>query len=168
MSSFFGSASGGTAGFASQFQKDDKRLMCSIHQQEFHLSPMHVNNGESFRTPWWPRSAIDASGGEMIDVLPQTWELPMMYSGAVAKLVFVGVSRDANGSILPSSTMKLFKTADNGYPDSKDRILDTVVSDATSGAFTLTTPYVEAHYITLVKDGSPSVQGISVNTLLGA
>jgi hypothetical protein len=162
VSAFVGGASGGTGGFASQLQADDKRLMMPEYRQDFHL------NGETFRSPWWPRSLIDASGGEMIDARPQTWELPALNSGAVSKLAFVGVSRDAYGSILPSCVMKLFKTADGNFPDTKDRILDQATSDPTTGGFLLLTPYAEAHYIALFKAGTPNVQGVSDNNLIGA
>lgn len=167
MSSFFNPA----GGLNLALLQDDKRLAGPIMRMDWEFYPLDAHNGESYRTPWWPRSSFDASGGEMIgDMMGYTggFERPTLNSGAVSKLAFLGVSRDAYGSVLPSCVMKLFKTADNNYPDSRDRILDQQTSDSTTGAFTLVTPYAEAHYITLVKDGSPSVQGISVNTLLGA
>jgi hypothetical protein len=142
--------------------------MAPAYLEESHITPMDSVSGYSFRSPWWPRSAINASGGEMIDVVPQMWEYPQLNSGAVSKLALVGVSRDAYGSILPSCVMKLFKTADGNFPDTKDRILDQNTSDPTTGAFLLLTPYAEAHYVTLLKTGAPDVQGISVNTLIGA
>jgi hypothetical protein len=175
MSGFIGSASGGTGGFASQLRRDDTRHVMGAYnpayQHNNHVVPVDGQNGFSFKTPWWPRSAFDATGGEMIgDMMGSLnpWEPPSLNSGAVSKLAFVGVSRDEYGSILVACLMKLFKTADGNFPDTKDRILDTFTSDATTGAFLLLTPYAEAHYITLYKSGSPDRQGISVNTLVGA
>lgn len=126
----------------------------------------------SFRTPWWPRSAIDATGGEMIgDMMGSNAyrDLPTLNSGAVSKMSFVGVTRDVYGSPLPNCVVKLFKTVGGGVPDLKDLLIDQTTSDATTGAFLLTTPHhSDTHYIVAYKAGSPDVAGSTVNTLVGA
>ena len=77
------------------------------------------------------------------------------------KLLISGVTRDSAGTILGGCTVRLFKTADNAFVDS-------VTSDATTGAYSFTTAGLsEAYYVVAYKAGSPDVAGTSLNTLIG-
>lgn len=108
--------------------------------------------------PWAPESGLQ--DGSMLSSAP--WEAWGPAGGAASRFGFVGVTRDQWGSPLKGCTVKLFRT-------SNDVKLDETVSDINTGAFLLNTAfYPDAHYIVTVKAGSPSVQGITVNTLIGS
>lgn len=110
--------------------------------------------------PWGPHpSLLDGTSESMSGAPWEPWAEP---GGASSRFGFVGVTRDQWGSPLRGCTVKLFRT-------SNDVKLDETVSDANTGAFLLNTAYYpDAHYIITVKAGSPSVQGITVNTLIGS
>lgn len=171
MSSFLGTTSG-TAGVGIQQYADPA---CILRIEEYNDPNIYWVPPQSawypivaFTSPWWPRGAgLDASGGGMLEAVG--WALPTFYSGAISKMAFIGVTRDAYGSILPSCITKLFKTTDGAYAGTKDVLLDQTTSDATTGAYTLYTLYYpDAHYIVAYKAGSPDVEGTTVNTLIGA
>lgn len=174
MSGFIGSPGAGSGGVAPwSAQSANKQLLAAEYAADLHVEGFgQAQDLYSFRTPWWPRSALDATGGEMIgDMMGSNAcrDLPVLNSGAVAKVAFAGVSRDAYGSILVGCTVKLFKTADGSYPGSKDLKMDEVISDLTTGAFVLFSPwYPDTHYIVSYKAETPDVMGCSVNTLIGA
>lgn len=168
MSSFIGTPSG--VGFGQWLTRDDTRLRATAYNDDIYL---HVRKTEPFHhagftSPWWPgNGGLDASGGEWLE--PVWFEEPEKNSGAVAALGIVGISRDAYGSVLGGVTVKLFKTANGSYPNTKDTKVYETVSDAVTGFYSLYTPYYpDTHYIVSYKAGTPDVQGVTVNTLIGA
>jgi hypothetical protein len=168
MSSFIGTPSG--VGVGQWLTRDDIRLWNRYDGHAgvfYHILPTEPFHHQGYTTGWWPGTGgLDASGNEWLN---PTWRsLPEMNSGAVSKMAFIGISQDQYGSAIAACTMKLFKTENGNYIGTKDTKLDEVVSDSL-GNFILYTPYYpDTHYITLLKNGAPSIQGISVNTLIGA
>lgn len=116
----------------------------------------------SFETPWWPKGGgFIGDGGVDVGLLEAAWwgEYDQA-AGAASRFGFVGVTRDANGTPVASCVVKLFRTAD-------DLLLDTTTSDV-SGNFLLNTAYYpDTHYIYSHKSGSPDVDGVTTNTLIG-
>lgn len=169
MSMFLGTTSG-TAGVGIQCYANDIRLHSEWYDMEWtvEVDASDAWNYTGYRTDFWPgNGGLDASGGEW---LRGVWmDHPDLNTGASSLMAFVGYSRDAYGSILPGCTMKLFKTNDGSLPNSTDMKVSETVSDATTGFYTLYTPYYpDQHYIVSFKSGTPNVQGVTVNTLIGA
>ena len=168
MSMFLGTTSD-TNGLGIQCCANDTRLHPEWYDDDWcsDIPKASAWNITGYLTEYWPgRTGLDASGGEWL--APIWHDRPDMNTGAVAAMGFVGYSRDAYGSILGGCTMKLFKTADGSYPATKDTKVYEVVSDST-GWYSLYTPYhPDTHYIVSFKAGSPDVQGVTVNTLIGA
>jgi hypothetical protein len=171
MSMFLGTTSG-TAGVGIQCYATDLRIrakwaMLDYFDEQRTGRPWHSTF--SYATPWWPKSACFGIGCEEWSSADSGYEDPELTSGAVAAMGFVGYSRDAYGTVLGGCTMKLFKTVDGGYPNTKDVKVYEVVSNTTTGFYSLYTPYhPDTHYIVSFKAGSPDVQGVTVNTLIGA
>jgi hypothetical protein len=167
MSCFIGTPSG--VGLGQWLTRDDTRLRCNTFNDDVfvHVRKTEPFHHEGFMSPWWPGNVgFDASGNDWLRAVWQ--EQPEKYSGAVSKMAFVGVTRDAYGTALGDCTVKLYKTADGAYPGTKDRLLYEAVSDA-SGNFAVYTPYYpDTHYMVSYKAGSPDVEGTTVNTLIGA
>lgn len=115
-----------------------------------------------FSTQWWPRSGFGGDLGADVSMIQATaWGWYDQSAGAGSAFGVVGVTRDQYGSAIAGCTVKLFLTA-------TDAKLDEVVS-GTDGSFTLRTVYYpDTHYIVATKTGAPTVQGASVNTLVGA
>lgn len=59
-----------------------------------------------------------------------------------------GVTKDANGNILGSCTVRLYKTSDDSYEDS-------TISDAVTGAYSFTGLNSDERYIIAYKAGTP-------------
>jgi len=119
-----------------------------------------------YMSAWWPRNSGLMVGDLGADVSmlqdSQSWgPLGVMPgSGTNGRLSIVGITRDAYGSALPACTVKLFRT-------STDELVSQVTSDATTGEYTITTPYYpDGHYLVVYKSGSPDVFGTTVNTLV--
>lgn len=77
------------------------------------------------------------------------------------QLTISGISKDSAGAVLVSCTVKVFET-------STDRLLQTTVSDAVTGAYSCVVPRGVQHY-TVMFNGNvvPPVAGVSLNTLVG-
>ena len=116
----------------------------------------------SFVTDFWPGNG-DFCGDTNADfgVLEAAMWGPFdQAGGASSRFGFVGVTRDANGTAVGTCTVKLYRTLD-------DTLLDTTTSD-TSGNFLLNTPYYpDAHYMVAHKSGSPDIDGVTPNNLIG-
>lgn len=116
----------------------------------------------SFLSRYWPGAAMlmDSDAGPTIehDVL---WGFFDQAAGASSRYAFTGVTRDQYGSAVGSCAVKLYRTSD-------DALLDSQVSDP-SGNFLLSTRYYpDTHYIVAHKTGSPDIDGVTPNTLIGA
>lgn len=144
---------------------DDNRLLPAWNTQDTAVGGIGVDatGNADFRSPWWPRSTL--LGDDVVDVgmLEADWfEPPETTRGMNTRFGFVGVTRDVYGSILGGCVVKAFRTT-------TDEKTDQQVSDVTTGAFLVSTPYYpDAHYLVSYKAGSPDVQGSTVNTLIGA
>jgi hypothetical protein len=170
VSSFIGAPSGVALG---QWNAaDDKRLMMDDYQ--LHNTNVWVSIedvwalfGGGYDNEYWPGGVgMDASGGEWQKAV--WWGRPEFSSGAVSRWAFTGVTRDGYGSALGGMTVKLFKTVGGGSPDLKDVKIDETTSD-TSGNFTVYSSYYpDTHYIVTFKSGTPNIQGVTANTLIGA
>jgi hypothetical protein len=79
----------------------------------------------------------------------------------VTRFTISGVTRDSGGAVLGSCVVHLFRTAD-------DLLFEQVTSDATTGAFTVSSVgLAESYYLVAYKPGSPDVAGTTLNTLTG-
>jgi hypothetical protein len=156
---------GGTAGQdgAIVFRSDDERIMPQwLDADDWRWQPTDAPwTLVGWGTPYWPRgSSLDASGGEWCEAI---WcGQPEIVSGASSRYGFSGTTRDVYGTAILGATVCLFRSA-NGA------LVDTVISDATTGAFVITTPYwPDAHFIVASKSGVPDVAGTTVQTLIAA
>jgi hypothetical protein len=116
----------------------------------------------SFASEYWPGAAelFDTSDGPSIEQEIR-WGYYDQAAGASFRYAFTGVTRDQYGSPVGSCAVKLYRTSD-------DTLLDSQVSDP-SGNFLLSTAYYpDTHYIVAHKSGSPDIDGVTVNTLIGA
>lgn len=116
--------------------------------------------GQWYGSAFWPRN--DFAIGDAAQIEAATFnDLVDLCTGACSAYGFTGTARDRYGSAIPSAIVKLFLTAD-------DTKIDTVTCDA-NGAFVLRSPYYPStHYITVHLTGSPDVDGITANTLIGS
>jgi len=111
---------------------------------------------------WWGKPGRQFAGSEVALLESPYVEMVESSSGASSRYGVSGITRDIYGSPLGGVTVKIFKTSD-------DSLISTIVSDANTGAFIVTTPYYpDTHYIVTYKTGSPDVFGTSANTLIGA
>lgn len=119
---------------------------------------------EDWFTSWWPNSGglMCESGfsdirGQFENMRERVWP----NAGANGRLSFVGVTRDQYGSAIGSCTVRCFRL-------STLELTSQVISDASSGAFTITSPYSEAHFLTVHLTGTPNIAGATVDTLIPA
>jgi len=161
MSSLLGGASGQNGVNVGQ-APDDIRLWAEAYDHDGVLVDVPVDDQwvlDGWRTGWWPGSVgMDASGGEML--APIWWDRPEMTKGHNSRLGFAGTTRTVYGSAVPGAVVKLFRTVD-------DSIQDTRTSDA-FGAYIVSTPFNDAHYIVVYKDDVIDLAGATVNTLIPA
>lgn len=115
----------------------------------------------SFASPYWPRTLIADNGDGATVQRGVRWGFFDQAAGASSRFGFTGVTRDQYGSAVGSCAVKLYRTSD-------DMLLDSQVSDP-SGNFLLSTAYYpDTHYIVAHKTGSPDIDGVTPNTLIGA
>lgn len=141
----------------------DQRINRMDFQPETMFADVWAIAPASFETPWWPKGGgFIGDGGTDVGLLEASWwgEYDQA-GGAASRFGFAGVTRDQYGSILPSCDVKLFRTADS-------LLIDSAISDPTTGAFLLNSDSNQTtHWIYQHKAGSPDLDGVSVNTLLG-
>jgi hypothetical protein len=116
----------------------------------------------SYVTDWWPGGA-KLSGEPGVNAEFESavlWGDYDQAGGASSRFGFVGVTRDAYGTPIAACTVKLFRTSD-------DLLLDTTISDPSGNYLLNTAYYPDTHYLVAHKTGSPDVDGVSVNTLIG-
>ena len=169
MSSFTGNPADGTSGVDGSLRADDIRLWPEWADTSAlnWVDPDDQFALNGFHTPWWPRTTVTTSGQEWLE--PSWTDWPEITRGHTSRMTFSGVTRDAYGSPLGGCTVKLFKTAAGTFPGQADTLVDTTISDPTTGAFLLYSIYYpDTHYIVSYKAGTPDVEGTTVNTLIGA
>ena len=116
----------------------------------------------TFASDWWPGATelLDTADGPNIESEIR-WGCYDQAAGASSRFGFTGVTRDQYGTAVGGCTVKLYRTSD-------DALLDSQVSDP-SGNFLLSTAYYpDTHYIVAHKTGSPDIDGVTPNTLIGA
>lgn len=116
----------------------------------------------SYETDWWPggRGMFGDPAVDPTYFYPVQWGEYDQAGGASSRYGFTGYTRDAYGTVISGATIKLFRTSD-------DLLLDTNTSDPTGWFLLNTAYYPDAHYIVAHKSGSPDIDGVSVNTLIG-
>lgn len=119
----------------------------------------------TFRTPWWPSAGAGAllgdAGSVAYDkVIRYTDPWPNLPGGANGRLGFVGYTRDQYGSPVGGVTVRCFRTSTN-------ELVSRVTSDA-NGFYIATTPYGDAHFLTVHKAGTPAIAGASIDTIVPA
>lgn len=108
-----------------------------------------------FRSDWWPAGTGLVADGGISDVMTGYGAFdPYPVSGCNGRLLFNGITRDQHGSPLANCTVRCYRT-------STHELQDVVTSDV-NGAYRLTTPYSDAHFLTV--HGS-SVAGASIDTV---
>lgn len=112
----------------------------------------------SYACQWWPGGGA-VEGGDESALSAARWGDPWVTSGSNGRLGFVGYTRDAFGSPLGGCTVRCFRTSTN-------ELVSQVTSD-TNGQYIATTPYGDAHYLTVHNSTvTPAVAGASVDSLL--
>lgn len=116
-----------------------------------------------YTTGWWPASGGMVADTGMSDVRGQ-FESPsqriwQIAGAANGRLSFSGVTRDQYGSAIGSCTVRCFRL-------STLELTAQVISDASTGAFIITSPYSEAHFLTVHLTSTPSIAGATVDTLI--
>jgi hypothetical protein len=80
----------------------------------------------------------------------------------VTRLSISGITKDSTGIALGSCTVTLYRTSD-------DLLMERVVSDPSTGAYSFSSVGgAETYYVVAYLAGSPDVAGTTVNTLVGA
>lgn len=140
----------------------DLRLNRMDFQPKQVFADIWATPSASFETAWWPKGGgfIGDLGSDVGLFEASWWGEYDQAAGAASRFGFIGVTRDANGSPVASCTVKLFRTSD-------DALLDTTVSDPLGNFLLNTAYYPDAHYMVAHKSGSPDVDGISQNNLIG-
>lgn len=122
-----------------------------------------VIEAAGYVSPWWPfRGSLLGGWGDGLDG-DAFLSLGARHSdmwrsfGSNGRLAIVGTTRDAYGSPLAACTVRLFRTSTN-------ELQAKVTSDA-NGAFQVSSPYNDAHYMTVHGSG---VAGASIDTLIPA
>jgi hypothetical protein len=115
----------------------------------------------SFASEYWPRTGLSDNGNGTTVQLGVSWGFFDSAAGASSRYGFIGVTRDQYGTAVGSCAVKLYRTSD-------DALMDSTTSDP-SGNFLLSTAYYpDTHYIVAHKTGSPDIDGVTPNTLIGA
>jgi hypothetical protein len=171
MSGFYGTTSG-TAGVGiqqSELNTIDSRLLSRRYRHVPGWTVVYDSfpGRDGFVSPWWPvRDSLDASGDEWL--IGRQFEEIELVSGARSMVGFSGITRDAYGTPLGGCTVRLHITSTTGEVGA-NTVIYTATSDSVTGAFVVFSPYYpNTHYIVSYKAGSPDVQGITLNTLVGA
>lgn len=144
-------------------RRSDERINRMDFQPEQVFADVWAIAPASFATDWWPGGGNlcgdeGADAGVLSAVL---WGQYDQAAGSSSRYGFTGVTRDSLGTAIGTCVVKLYRTSD-------DSLLDSTVSDP-SGNFLLNTPYYpDTHYIVAHKTGSPDVDGVTQNTLIGA
>jgi hypothetical protein len=89
-------------------------------------------------------------------------------SGTHPQKVITGVCRDVTAAPLSGATVKAFRTsadATNALPADLQEGVPAV--SAADGAYTVTVPNTDPHYLVSYKAGTPDVAGTTTNTLVG-
>ncbi len=116
-----------------------------------------------FVSPWWPFNGgiVQGMAGEGFEAFlqqgPRHSDMWRSF-GANGRLSVLGTTRDQYGSPLGGCTVRLFRTLN-------DSLQSRVKSDA-NGAFQVSSPFTDAHYMTV--HGPGGVAGASVDTLIPA
>lgn len=142
---------------------DDRRLSRAENLPERLFADVQFTAPSTYESPWWPKGGgfIGDQGLDIGLIEAAWWGEYDQAAGAASRYGFVGVTRDQYGSPVGSCTVKLYRTSD-------DVLLDTSTSDP-SGNFLLNTAYYpDAHYIVAHKAGSPDIDGVTPNTLIGS
>lgn len=116
----------------------------------------------SFASEYWPGAAelFDTADGPSIEQEVR-WGWYDQAAGSSSRYVFRGVTRDQYGSAVGTCSVLLYRTSTNV-------LIDSATSDP-AGNFELTTTfYPDTHYIVAHKTGSPDIDGVTPNTLIGS
>ncbi len=116
----------------------------------------------SYATPFWPGAGfVGDSGNVAVQAEYSQWAPYEPISGDSSAFGFTGVTRDQWGTPVGGCTVKLYRTSD-------DLLLGTVVSDPLGNFLLSTAYYPDAHYLVAHKTGSPDIDGVTPNTLIGS
>lgn len=113
-----------------------------------------------YTNDWWPAAGDLFNTGGIADVFPLGPAIQRIYpvAGANGRFSVAGIARDQYGSAIPGATLRLFRVAN-------DSLQAKVVADG-NGAFLVTSPYNDAHFITV--HSASTVAGATVDTVAPA
>lgn len=116
-----------------------------------------VIEAAGFVSPWWPfrGGLLGVDSGDLLSLSARHSDMWRSF-GSSGRLSLVGTTRDALGSPLGNCTVRLFRT-------STDELVTKITSNA-NGAFVATSPYDDAHYMTV--HGPGGVAGATIDTLI--
>lgn len=116
---------------------------------------------DDWSTDWWPGQGYTLDTGGVSDVKAAAYyQRVWPNSGCNGRLSFAGVTRDQYGSAAANCTVRCYRV-------STGELVSQVTSDI-SGTFIATSPYSEAHFLTVHRTGPPDIAGASVDTLVPA
>jgi len=112
---------------------------------------------DAFTLPQLPKPILFALKTKMqVVVRARTRILP-----PTVGLLINGITKDKNGTVVVSATVKLYRTL-------TDQMMETTVSNATTGAFSFgMVGLSQAYYVVAYKVGAPDLAGTTLNTLTG-
>lgn len=114
---------------------------------------------EDWFTDWWPSPGVLLETGGLADVRDHAqFQRYWPNSGCNGRLAFSGVTRDQYGSPVGNCMVRCYRT-------STGELQSQVLSDPSTGAYIATTPYLEAHFLTVHKAGTPNIAGASIDTV---
>lgn len=114
----------------------------------------------SFASEYWPRTMLSDSGDGATVEFGVTWGFFDQAAGSSSRYVFRGITRDQYGSAVGTCSVLLYRTATNV-------LIDSATSDPLGNFELTTTFYPDTHYIVAHKTGSPDIDGVTPNTLVG-
>ena len=115
----------------------------------------------SFASEYWPVNRLSDNGDGATVQRGATWGFFDQAAGATSRYVFRGVTRDQYGSAVGTCSVLLYLTSTNV-------LIDSATSDPAGNFELATTAYPDTHYIVAHKTGSPDIDGVTPNTLIGA
>jgi hypothetical protein len=115
----------------------------------------------SFASEYWPGTRLSDNGDGATVQRGVSWGFFDQAAGSSSRYVFRGVTRDQYGSAVGTCSVLLYLTSTNV-------LIDSATSDPAGNFELATTAYPDTHYIVAHKTGSPDIDGVTPNTLIGA
>ena len=150
---------------------DDRRLVMADAiraSSDFSPPPLHpiliadpntiYGSALYFGFDWWPARSSQLGDTGISDVASLVYfDDVYPVSGCNGRFSFSGITRDVYGSPVPKCTVRCYRTSTHE--------LQSVVTSDANGLYIATTPYNDAHFLT-VHNLTYSIAGASIDTLI--